>query len=215
MPTSNEATTPTKHRGDEVIADAEHAAAPNLEEALQDLATQMRQEMSPEHRARLMNIAGDLCYQAGQRERGLLYFDAAIDLYLAAGQFAASASICDKLVTANPQIVRARCTLAWLAIARGLDDEAVRRVEEYGEAALRLERPTVAQRQLRAMAEETDSESVLEGIAHALLKLGDSLSADRIFGFTHNPSAQKRRTHASPEDRDRAIITRLTSAWGA
>lgn len=214
MPRSNEATTPTKHRGDEVIAEAGHAA-PNLEESLQELATQMRQEMAPEHRARLMNVAGDLCYQAGQRERGLLYFDAAIDLYLAAGQFAASASICDKLVRANPQIVRARCTLAWLAIARGLDDEAVRRVEEYGEAALRLERPTVAQRQLRAMAEETDSESVLEGIAHALLKLGDSLSADRIFGLTHNPSAQKRRAHASPEDRDRAIITRLTSAWGA
>lgn len=203
------------HRGDEVIADVEGPAAPNLEESLQELATQMRQEMEPEQRARLMNVAGDLCYEAGQRERGLLYFDAAIDLYLAAGQFAASASICEKLVRANPQIVRARCTLAWLAIARGLDDEAVRRVEEYGEAALRLERPTVAQRQLRAMAEETQSESVLEGIAHALLKLGDPVSADRIFGFTHNPSAQRRRSHATPEDRDRAIISRLTSAWGA
>jgi tetratricopeptide (TPR) repeat protein len=206
---------PTQHRGDDVIADVDHSAAPNLEESLQDLATQMRQEMAPEHRARLMNVAGDLCYQAGQRERGLLYFDAAIDLYLAAGQFAASASICDKLVRANPQIVRARCTLAWLAIARGLDDEALRRVEEYGEAALRLERPTVAQRQLRAMAEETESETVLEAIAHALLKLGDSVSADRIFGFTHNPSARRRRAHATPEDRDRAIISRLTSAWGA
>jgi hypothetical protein len=206
---------PTQHSGDEVIADVDHASASSLELSLQELATQMREEMEPEQRARLMNIAGDLCYEQGQRERGLLYFDAAIDLYLAGGHFAASAAICDKLVQANPQIVRARCTLAWLAIARGLDDEALRRVEEYGEAALRLERPTVAQRQLRAMAEETDSEGVLEGIAHALLKLGDSMSADRIFGLTHNPSAQKRRSHASPEDRDRAIITRLTSAWGA
>lgn len=198
-----------------MAADLGRPAAQDLEESLQDLATQMRNEMEPEQRARLMNIAGDMCYAAGQRERGLLYFDAAIDLYLAAGQFAASAAICDKLVRANPQIVRARCTLAWLAIARGLDDEAVRRVEEYGEAALRLERPTVAQRQLRAMAEETDSESVLESIAHALLKLGDSVSADRIFGFTHDLSKQKRRAHASPEERDRAIITRLTTAWGA
>jgi tetratricopeptide (TPR) repeat protein len=206
---------PTQHRGDEVIAEAEPTTDSSLEGSLQQLATQMRQEMEPEHRARLMNQAGDLCYQAGQRERGLLYFDAAIDLYLSAGHFAASASICDKLVRANPQIVRARCTLAWLAIARGLDDEAMRRVEEYGEAALRLERPTVAQRQLRAMAEETDSEGVLEGIAHALLKLGDSVSADRIFGFAHSPSARSRRSHASPEDRDRAIISRLTSAWGA
>ena len=215
MHRSDGATMPTQDRGDEVIAAVEHSTDPSLEDSLQDLATQMRGEMAPEQRARLMNMAGDLCYEAGQRERGLLYFDAAIDLYLAAGRFAASAAICDKLVHANPQIVRARCTLAWLAIARGLDDEALRRVEEYGEAALRLERPTVAQRQLRAMAEETDNESVLEGIAHALLKLGDSVSADRIFGFTHNPSLQRRRTHASPEERDRAIITRLTSAWGA
>ena len=206
---------PTQHNGKEVIAGVHHGSASSLELSLQELATQMREEMEPEQRARLMNIAGDLCYEQGQRERGLLYFDAAIDLYLAAGHFAASAAICDKLVNANPQIVRARCTLAWLAIARGLDDEALRRVEEYGEAALRLERPTVAQRQLRAMAEETDSEGVLEGIAHALLKLGDSTSADRIFGLAHYPSAQKRRSHASPEDRDRAIITRLTSAWGA
>ncbi|HEX6309923.1 MAG TPA: hypothetical protein VFZ69_17255 [Longimicrobiales bacterium] len=204
----------TQDRGDEVI-EVERTTAQDLEESLQELANQMRQEMAPEQRARLMNIAGDMCYSAGQRERGLLYFDAAIDLYLAAGQFAASAAICEKLVRVNPQIVRARCTLAWLAIARGLDDEAVRRVEEYGEAALRLERPTVAQRQLRAMAEETDSESVLESIAHGLLKLGDSVSADRIFGFAHDPSTQKRRSHSSPEERDRAIITRLTSAWGA
>lgn len=205
----------TQPAGDGVIPAIHESTDPTLEEQLQELAAQTRHEMSAEQRARLMNRAGDLCYEHGQRERGLLYFDAAIDLYLAAGRFAASAAICDKLIRVNPQIVRARCTLAWLAIARGLDDEAVRRVEEYGEAALRLERPTVAQRQLRAMAEETDSEGVLEGIAHALLKLGDAVSADRTFGFAHNPSARTRRTYSSPEERDRAIITRLTSAWGA
>src|SRR5690606_2975297 len=97
----------TQGRGDDVIAELENPAAAGLEDALQELANQMRQEMAPEQRARLMNMAGDLCYEAGQRERGLLYFDAAIDLDLAAGQFAASAAICDKLVRANPQIVRA------------------------------------------------------------------------------------------------------------
>jgi tetratricopeptide (TPR) repeat protein len=192
---------------------SERKDAPSLEESLQGLAARMRQDLSAEMRARLMNEAGDRCYEAGQRERALLYYDAAIDLYLAASRFAASASICEKLIRLNPQIVRARCTLAWLAIARGLDDEGARRVEQYGEAALRQERPTVAQRQLRAMAEETDSESVLEAIAHALLKLGDAQSADRIFGLTHSPGARSRRAHASPEDRDRAIISRLTQAW--
>jgi tetratricopeptide (TPR) repeat protein len=181
-----------------------------LEVALRELSERLRDDLSPEQRARLMNIAGDLCFEAGQRERALLYFDACIDLYLAASRFAASAAICEKLVRLNPEVVRARCTLAWLAIARGLDDEALRRVEEYGEAALRLERPTVAQRQLRAMAEEVNSEEVLEAIAHALLKLGDSVSADRVFGMTHDPISQRRRKYMSPEDRDRAIICRLT-----
>lgn len=184
-----------------------------LEEALQQLADRMRLDLAPEPRARLMNMAGDLCFDANQRERALLYYDAAIDLYLAAGRFAAAASICDKLVRLNPEIVRARCTLAWLAIARGLDDEAERRVEEYGEAALRLERPTVAQRQLRAMADESDSERVLDAIAHALLKLGDAASADRIFGFSLGASSRSARVYTNADERDRAIISRLTHAW--
>jgi tetratricopeptide (TPR) repeat protein len=181
-----------------------------LDTALRDLTMRLRDDMPAEQRARLMNVAGDLCFQEGQRERALLYYDACIDLYLSDSCFAASAAICDKLVRLNPEVVRARCTLAWLAIARGLDDEARRRVEEYGEAALRLERPTVAQRQLRAMAEEIDNEEVLEAIAHALLKLGDAVSADRVFGMIHTPSARRRRTYDTREDRDRAIIYRLT-----
>lgn len=191
----------------------ETEAVPTFEETLRALTEQMRGDISPEQRARLMSQAGDMCYEAGQRERALLWFDACIDLYLSLGRFAASAAICDKLVRLNPQVIRARCTLAWLAIARGLDDEATRRVEEYGLASLRLERPTVAQRQLRAMAEETDSESVLEAIGHALLRLGDAVSADRVFAMVESPSSRRRQEYASSEERDRAIIARLTTAW--
>jgi hypothetical protein len=195
-------------------APLERSADARLEQALQELAAQARDNLLPEQRARLMNSAGDLCIEAGQPERALLYFDAAIDLYLAAAKFAASAAICEKLLQLNPRIIRARCTLAWLAIARGLDDDAARRIDEYGEAALRLERPVIAQRQLRGMAEEVDSESVLESIAHALLKLGDAVSADRIFGFAMSSEPRKRREYASPEERNRAIVARLTHAWG-
>jgi tetratricopeptide (TPR) repeat protein len=188
-------------------------AEPTLDDVLSEIAVKMREEESPEQRARLMNLAGDLCFEAGQRERALLWFDAAIDLYLSYGRFAASAAICEKLVRLNPQVIRARCTLAWLAIARGLDDDASRRVQEYGQASLRLERPTVAQRQLRAMAEETDSESVLEAIGQALLRLGDAVSADRVFSMVESPSTRRRRAYSSSEERDRAIIALLTTAW--
>jgi tetratricopeptide (TPR) repeat protein len=186
-----------------------------LEAELRELAERMRADIAPELRARLMNQAGDLCFAAGQRERALLWFDASIDLYLSLGRFAASAAICEKLVRLTPQVIRARCTLAWLAIARGLDDEATQRVEEYGHASLRLERPTVAQRQLRAMAEETDSETVLEAIGQALLRLGDAVSADRVFAMVESPSSRRAGKYASSEERDRAVIARLTTAWCA
>jgi tetratricopeptide (TPR) repeat protein len=189
------------------------ADGPTIEEELRAVTERLREEISPEHRARLMSRAGELCFAAGSRERALLYFDACIDLYLSIGRFAASAAICEKLVRLNPAVVRARCTLAWLAIARELEDEAQHRIEEYGTAALRLERPTVAQRQLRAMAEEVDSEGVLESIAQALLRLGDTVSADRVFAKAHSPSARRRRQYATNEDRERAIISRLTTAW--
>jgi hypothetical protein len=64
------------------------------------------------------------------------------------------------------------------------------------------------------MAEEVDSESVLEAIAHALLKLGDSVSADRVFGFAMNADSRRPREYESPEARNRAIVARLTHAWG-
>lgn len=189
------------------------AAHAGLEDELNELAARIRQEIQPEQRARLMNRAGDLCEEQGLRERALLYYDAAIDLYLSAGRFAASAAICGKLVRLSPEVVRARCTLAWLAVARGLDDEAARLIRDYADAALRLERPTVAQRQLRAMAEETDSRMVHENIARALLRLGDTVTAEHVLARSRLPDGGSPRVHGTPEDRERAIIARLTSAW--
>jgi tetratricopeptide (TPR) repeat protein len=184
-----------------------------LEDALRELSRRMQWNVAPEQRARLMNMAGDLCIEAGQRGRALLYLDACIDLYITARRFAAASAVCEKLLRLNPDVVRARCTLAWLALARGLDDEAYRNVEEYGDAAVRLELPGIALQQLRAMAEETDSEQVLEAVAHALLKLGDPVTADRVFGMTHSLSSRTRRLYGSPGERDDAIVARLTAAW--
>lgn len=92
-----------------------------LEQTLRELAEQARVELPAAERARIMNRAGDLCFHAGQQDRALLYYDAAIDLFIEAAEFAASAAICEKLIRLNPRIIRAHCTLAWLAIARGLD----------------------------------------------------------------------------------------------
>jgi tetratricopeptide (TPR) repeat protein len=196
-----------------VLSNAVARPEPSLDDELRSVLARLRDEIMPEQRARLMSKAGEICFAAAQRERALLYFDACIDLYLSIGRFAASAAICEKLVRLNPSVVRARCTLAWLAIARGLEDEAQRRIEEYATAAVRLERPTVAQRQLRAMAEEVDSDGVLETIGQALLNLGDAASAERVFGMAKLPPDRRRRQYSSDEERERGIISRLTTAW--
>src|SRR5688572_8249458 len=65
----------------------------------------------PTERARILNLAGDLCFDAGQRERALVYYDQAIDIYLALGMYASVAAVCQKLVRLSPNVVRARCTL--------------------------------------------------------------------------------------------------------
>lgn len=191
------------------------ARVPNdqLEESLRELTRRLQWHLSPEQRARLMNMAADLCIEAGETDRAILYLDAAIDLYLMAGRFAAGAGICEKLTRLKPNVVRARCTLAWLAIARGLEDEAQRRIDEYGDAALRLENPEIAREQLRAMAEEVDSQQVLESIAAALTKLDDAESADRVFGMIDTLAERRAQPRPAGPARDRAIVARVTSAW--
>src|SRR5690606_8149715 len=52
----------------------------------------------PSGRARILNLAGDLCFDAGQRERALWYYEQAIDIYLALGMYASVAAVCQKLV---------------------------------------------------------------------------------------------------------------------
>ena len=163
-------------------ATLEYTSTLPLEDALQELADRMRGDISPEPRARLMNLAGDLCFKALQRERALLYFDAAIDLYLSAGRFAASAAICEKLVRLKPDVIRARCTLAWLAIGKGIRSETEEEITDYVRAAQRAGKEGLASRQLVMMAEAATRIELRERLAEHLLEIGAEEDADRVLG---------------------------------
>jgi tetratricopeptide (TPR) repeat protein len=127
----------------------------------------------PTERARILNLAGDLCFDANQRERALIYYDQAIDIYLALGMYASVAAVCQKLVRLSPSVVRARCTLAWMAIARGQAREARERIAEYASPAVPQTDHSLARGHLRMMAEVADSPDVLQAVADALSLLGD------------------------------------------
>jgi tetratricopeptide (TPR) repeat protein len=169
---------------------------------------------SPAHlrdQAELLRTAGDVFVRDGDAERALLFYDAAIDMYLRAGDTATASQLCEAVVRVAPNGVRARCTLAWLAVLLGRADATSRRIAEYAEAAEAAGMSDRACRQLRCMAEECDAPPVLEVIADSLLHLGDSEAANRVYGriYARNIPA---RVYASPADHARVVAARLTMA---
>lgn len=162
----------------------------------------------PTERARILNLAGDLCFDAGQRERALIYYDQAIDIYLALGMYASVAAVCQKLVRLSPSVVRARCTLAWMAIARGQEREARERIQEYANAALPQEDHSLARGHLRMMAEVSDSADVLHAVGDALRILGDSRGAERAYAAAMGGPIG-RKLPEEPERRWEVVIDRM------
>jgi tetratricopeptide (TPR) repeat protein len=163
----------------------------------------------PTERARILNLAGDLCFDAGQRERALSYFDQAIDIYLALGMYASVAAVCQKLVRLSPRIVRARCTLAWMAIARGQPYEARERIVEYATAAKPQEDHRLARGHLRMMAEVADSPEVLHAVSEALLLLGDERGAQRANAAAAGGGVPGRKLPGEPERRWEVVLDRM------
>lgn len=130
--------------------------------------------------AQFFNRAGDLCVEAQDRERALLYYGRAIDAYLRAGRYNAAGAVCRKLLRISPGSVRARCTLAWLSIGKGLLGDAQWEVDEYVDAAVAAGQSDLAARQLRMMADATYDPELRALLADHLHKLGDDEAASLI-----------------------------------
>jgi len=161
---------------------AELAAQTNLESILANMELRALQVEHADERGRIYNLAGDLCFDSGCRERALPYYGRAIDVFLAAGQVEGAVGVCRKIVRLTPEVVRARCTLAWMALGRGLIEEARQRIADYASAAASAGQEATAAKHLRQMADVSSNVEVLESLADALMHLGDDAGADRAFG---------------------------------
>lgn len=128
------------------------------------------------------NRAGDLCLREGEARRALGYYGRAIDAYLRADRFEAAGAVCQKLLRTDPNAVRPRCTLVWVAIARGFESQAVPLVEQYVNAAFQAGKEWVAIQHLIRMARVCRDPALLTQIGEGLLSLGASGAADRTFG---------------------------------
>lgn len=185
-------------------------SAAQLDRVIAALETRAREAEFPDEQGRLLNLAGDISFDGRQRERALAFYGGAIDVYLGAGMYDPALSICRKIVQLTPEVVRARCTLAWLALSRGLFQEARERVADYGHAAAKAGRGRLARGHLRMMAEVAESEEVLEAVAEALLELGDVQGADRVYGLVYGHTPRDPSLPQDPGERWRLVVSRLT-----
>lgn len=152
---------------------------PGLESRLQSLEQQAEIAL-PGFDAQFYNRAGDLCVDMEDEARALDYYGRAIDAYLRAGRYNAAGAVCRKLLRISPSSVRARCTLAWVSIGKGLLGETQREVDEYVEAAVDAAQVDLARRQITMMAEATRNRELRALFADYLTKLDDREAAERI-----------------------------------
>jgi hypothetical protein len=152
-----------------------------LDAELRQLEDQAR-TASPGYETQFLTRAGNLCVDAGQPARALGYFGRGIDSYLESGRFSAAEVLCRRVLQIAPQAVRARCTLAWLALGKGFETATRAAIGEYVRAAEDAGQQMLAGKQLVMMAEATASVELRRDLAEHLLRLEQDEKAERVFG---------------------------------
>jgi tetratricopeptide (TPR) repeat protein len=187
-------------------ADGDSSAA--LDRELDSLETQI-QSASPGYETQYLIRAGNLCAEADQPARALVYFGRAIDAYLESGRFQAAEVLCRKGLQIAPDAVRARCTIAGIAIGKGYLEEPIEAIADYVAAARQAGNEKLAVKQLLMMAEASTDPEVRESIAQHLLELGEEAESDRIFGAV---LAERNGLRPAPERDETRIWSKLLRA---
>jgi tetratricopeptide (TPR) repeat protein len=164
------------------------SAADRLESALETILLAL-ETAAPPQRAFLLKRAGDVCVSMNERRKALGWYGRAVDQHLHLGDHAQAALLCRMIIHVQPDAVRARCTLAWIAIATEQHADAVRELGSYVEAARQGRQNALAARQLGWMFEAAGSSEVREKVVAALRDLGDATRANALGGALAEGSA--------------------------
>lgn len=154
-----------------------------LKTRLRQLETQAFETNEDGTDAICFNQAGDLCVAAHRPIDALQYYGKSIDSYVRVDRFDAATGVCKKVIRLSPLVVRARCTLAWLALGKGIASEAQEFIEHYLVAAARAGREVLACHQVKRMSLIAEAEPLRMYLAHRLLDLGDDRTSDHLFGL--------------------------------
>lgn len=157
-------------------------ALEKLEALLANVDRRAGSATSPSAKARMYNLAGDLCFDAQQPERAAAYYGHAVNTHISADQYDSAVVICKKLIALTPASARLAYAAAWLATTRALVGEVRRRMQKYADAADNAGLGKLARRQRVGLAEMSSAEEVLDAIAQDLARMGNDVSAEWIYG---------------------------------
>ena len=156
------------------------AAARQLDADLADME-ERADRAPPQQRASLFNRAGDQCAaMAGREKLAVSYYGRSINCYIEAGMYGPAAVLCRKLISFSPEVVRAHCTLAVLALLDRQSGDAAREIDQYVRAARRSRTERLAIPRLRMMAETTEEPALRHVLVDALRSLGDMDGANQV-----------------------------------
>lgn len=151
----------------------------NLKERLSTLERRS-EEAQPGHQGMPLNKAGDLCMEAGDRERALTYYGRAIDLLLEEGQPEPARGVANKIIRIHPEAIRTLCTLTWLDLAARHIATALDHLRDYVKAAKQGGRQELAREQIIEMARVVPDSEFRTAAADALDLLDYGYEAGRI-----------------------------------
>jgi hypothetical protein len=177
----------------------------DIQRRVEGLQVEALQCMIPGEAATPLNQAGDILLRTGDPAGALELYGQAVDSLIEADRFEAAMGLCNKIIRTVPQVVRARCTLAWLAIGAGFTGELGSRVGEYVSAAEACGRETIAQRHVRLMADMVEIHDVRIMLGEYLLHLGDDRAANRLFGEIYTERNTGTQRAVAQEDRWRGV----------
>lgn len=161
-------------------------ASRELEE-LEERAQTASLSFRPHYLVRAAQIAGTM----DRHDQALALYGRAIDGYIEAGRSRAAEALCRKVVADYPDVVRARRTLALLALGRGDFEAAETLMARYAEVAREKGDLDVLRASLRTMAAVGEAGPVLDQAARELRAMGDEKGADLVLGHqaTHHEMA--------------------------
>ena len=154
----------------------------DVERRIDELQVAALQSTVPGAAAAPLNQAGDLLLTIGDVHGAMQMYGRAVDALVEADRFEAGMALCKKIIRTAPKVVRARCTLAWLAIGAGFTAEAAARVGDYVTAAELAGREALAQLHVRRMGDVTELHDLRILLGEYLLYLGDEVAANSVFG---------------------------------